>query len=103
VEYFEYPEIQAVLASVNRNTADGRRGYVLLATMFNTGACVQEIVTLCVRELQLEKPDSTAKVARSACARCGPRPARSDEPWWRNGVATFRLSKPCSGIIVVNA
>jgi len=54
VEYFEYHEIQAVLAGVNRTTADGRRDYALLATMFNTGARVQEIVTLCVRDLQLE-------------------------------------------------
>lgn len=54
VEYFEYHEIQAVLASVDRTTADGRRDYALLATMFNTGARVQEIVTLCVRDLQLE-------------------------------------------------
>jgi len=54
IEYFEYDEIQAVLASVDRTTADGRRDYALLATMFNTGARVQEIVTLCVRDLQLE-------------------------------------------------
>lgn len=53
VEYFEYHEIQAVLASVDRTTADGRRDYALLATMFNTGARVQEIVTLDVRDLQL--------------------------------------------------
>src|SRR6266480_4558856 len=37
IQYLEYDEIQAVLA-----------------TMFNTGARVQEIVTLCVRDLQLE-------------------------------------------------
>jgi integrase len=43
-----------VLASVDRTTVDGRRDYVLLATMFNTGARVQEIVTLCIRDLQLE-------------------------------------------------
>jgi site-specific recombinase XerC len=50
----EYDEIQAVLGSIDRTTADGRRDYVLLAIMFNTGARVQEIVTLCVRDLQLE-------------------------------------------------
>jgi len=56
VEYFEYDEIQAVLATVDRSTADGRRDYALLATMFNTGARVQEIVTLCVTDLRLEPP-----------------------------------------------
>ena len=54
IEYFDYPEIEAVLTSVDRTTADGRRGYALLATMFNTGARVHEIVAPCVRDLQLE-------------------------------------------------
>lgn len=54
IHYLEYDEIQVVLASVDRTTADGRRDYALLATMFNTGARVQEVVTLCVRDLQLE-------------------------------------------------
>jgi integrase/recombinase XerD len=54
IHYFEYDEIQAVLASVDRTTADGRRDYALLAIMFNTGARVQEIVTLCVHDLPLE-------------------------------------------------
>jgi integrase/recombinase XerD len=54
IEYFDYSEIEAVLASTNRTTADGRRDYALLATMFNTGARVQEIVALSVRDLQLD-------------------------------------------------
>jgi integrase/recombinase XerD len=54
IHYLEYEEIQAVLGSIDRTTTDGRRDYVLLAIMFNTGARVQEIVTLCVRDLQLE-------------------------------------------------
>ena len=45
VEYLEFAEIQAVLTTIDRTTADGRRDYALLATMFNTGARVQEIVT----------------------------------------------------------
>jgi len=54
VEYLEYEEIQAVLATIDRTTIDGRRDYALLATMFNTGARVQEIVTLRVGDLRLE-------------------------------------------------
>ena len=54
IDYFDYQEIEAVLATVNRTTADGRRDYALLATMFNTGARVQEIVAMCVRDLQLD-------------------------------------------------
>jgi site-specific recombinase XerD len=54
IEYFDYQEIEAVFAGVDRTTVDGRRDYAPLATMFNTGAPVQEIVALWVRDLQLE-------------------------------------------------
>jgi integrase/recombinase XerD len=56
VEYLEFEEIQAVLTTIDRTTADGRRDYALLATMFNTGARVQEIVTLRVFDVQLHTP-----------------------------------------------
>jgi integrase/recombinase XerD len=42
VEYLEFEEIQAVLTTIDRTTADGRRDYALLATMFNTGARVKK-------------------------------------------------------------
>ena len=54
IDYFDYQEIEAVLASVHRTTANGRRDYALLATMFNTGARVQEVVAMSVRDLQLD-------------------------------------------------
>jgi site-specific recombinase XerD len=54
VEYLEYEEIQAVLATIDRTTPDGRRDYALLATMFNTGTRVQEVVTLRACDLHLE-------------------------------------------------
>ena len=56
VEYLEFAEIQAVLAAIDRSTTDGRRDYALLASMFNTGARVQEIVALRVADLRLESP-----------------------------------------------
>lgn len=56
VEYFEYEEIEAVLAAVDRTTLDGRRDYALLVTMFNTGARVQEILDLRPCDLQLIRP-----------------------------------------------
>jgi integrase/recombinase XerD len=56
IEYLEFDEIQAVLTTVDRTTVDGRRDYALLATMFNTGARVQEIVSLRVGDVRLDMP-----------------------------------------------
>lgn len=56
IDYLEYEEVCAVLTSIDRTTRDGRRDYALLALMFNTGARVQEIVDLGVRDLQLDSP-----------------------------------------------
>jgi site-specific recombinase XerD len=56
VDYLEFEEIQAILAGIDRSSPDGRRDFVLLATMFNTGARVQEILDLRPCDLQLERP-----------------------------------------------
>ena len=56
IEYLEYEELQAVLSTVDRSSAHGQRDYALLATLFNTGARVQEILDLRARDLQLTKP-----------------------------------------------
>jgi site-specific recombinase XerD len=56
VEYLEFAEIQAVLAAIDRSTTKGRRDYAMLASMFNTGARVQEIVTLRVADLRVDPP-----------------------------------------------
>jgi integrase/recombinase XerD len=56
IEYLEFDEIQAVLTAIDRNTVDGRRDYALLATMFNTGARVQEIVSLRIGDVRFDKP-----------------------------------------------
>jgi integrase/recombinase XerD len=56
IEYLEYEEIQQVLSAVDRSTSDGRRDYLLLALLFNTGARVQEILDLRAIDLQLTKP-----------------------------------------------
>ncbi len=56
IDYLDYEEIDSILKAVNRTTPQGIRDYALLATMFNTGGRVQEIVNLRVRDLQLIKP-----------------------------------------------
>jgi len=56
IDYLEYEEIDSILKAIDRTTPQGTRDYALLATMFNTGGRVQEIVDLRVRDLQLIKP-----------------------------------------------
>ncbi|MGA8441153.1 MAG: tyrosine-type recombinase/integrase [Candidatus Sulfotelmatobacter sp.] len=56
IEYLERGEIEVILSRISRASPDGRRDYALLATMFNTGARVQEIVDLRARDLQLIRP-----------------------------------------------
>lgn len=54
--YLDVDEIHAVLDSVNRKTLAGRRDYVLLYLLYNTGARVQEICDLKVESLRLANP-----------------------------------------------
>jgi integrase/recombinase XerD len=56
MEYLEHHEIDRLLAAVDRTTPAGRRDYTLLATLFNTGARVQELLDVRVTDLQLTTP-----------------------------------------------
>jgi site-specific recombinase XerD len=56
IAYLEYAELAAVLTAVDRTTPAGPRDYTLLATLFNTGARVQELLDLRVQDLQLTPP-----------------------------------------------
>jgi integrase/recombinase XerD len=56
IDYLEWEEIESVLKAIDRTTPQGVRDYALLATMFNTGARVQEIADLRACDLQLTRP-----------------------------------------------
>ena len=56
IEYLEKTEIAALLASIDRKTPAGRRDYAMFSLMFNTGARVQEILCLRLRDIRLEPP-----------------------------------------------
>ena len=58
IEYLDFEELTAVLQEVDHSRADGRRDYLLLILMFNTGARVQEIVDLRANDLHLSPPFS---------------------------------------------
>ena len=58
IQHLEFAEIQALLDAINRSTHDGRRDFVLLSLLFNTGARVSEIVGLKASDLRLTVPAS---------------------------------------------
>jgi len=56
IEYLESGEVKALLESIDRASPLGQRDYALFALMFNTGARVQEILNLRIRDLRLDPP-----------------------------------------------
>lgn len=56
IDYLERAEIEAVLQSIDRGNALGRRDYALFALMFNTGARVQEALDVRRRDVRLDAP-----------------------------------------------
>ena len=58
IDYLEAEELRTLLEQIDRRTTWGRRDYVLLALMFNTGARVQEVVALQTTDLRLTSPPS---------------------------------------------
>lgn len=56
VEHLNADALQAMLAQPDRTTADGRRDAALLTLLYDTGARVQELIDLVVRNIRLETP-----------------------------------------------
>ena len=72
IDYLEYDEIQEILNVIDRKTPKGRRDYAILATMFNTGARVQEILNIRACDLQLTKPYQIQLFGKGRKQRCCP-------------------------------
>lgn len=72
IDYLEHEEIEAVLATVDRTTPAGRRDYTLLATLFNTGARVQELLDVRATDLQLTTPHQVRLVGKGRKPRTCP-------------------------------
>jgi site-specific recombinase XerD len=56
IEYLDRYELDALLKSIDRSTATGRRDYALFALMFNTGARVQEVLDLRPADIRFDSP-----------------------------------------------
>jgi len=58
IPYLTPDALQAILAQPNRATRKGRRDATLLALLYDTGARVQELVDLRVRDVRLDAPST---------------------------------------------
>jgi integrase/recombinase XerD len=58
IDYLQADELRVILDGIDRSTENGQRDGVLLTLMFNTGARVQEVVTLRPADLRLVTPPS---------------------------------------------
>ena len=56
MEYLSAEQLKSILAQPDTSTKDGRRDMVLLSLLYDSGARVQEICDLRVRDVRLQKP-----------------------------------------------
>jgi site-specific recombinase XerD len=56
VEHLAADGVKALLDAIDRGTPSGERDFALLALMFNTGARVQEVLDLRLRDVRLDPP-----------------------------------------------
>ncbi|MEA3212300.1 MAG: hypothetical protein QOE70_5357 [Chthoniobacter sp.] len=72
VEYLEASEVAAILKAIDQSTPAGRRDCVLLTVMFNTGARVQEVVSLQTTDFRLAPPPTVTFLAKGRKERICP-------------------------------
>lgn len=72
VDYLDTDELRRVLEAVDRSTRMGQRDYLLLTVLFNTGARVQEVVSLNTADVRLIPPASIKFLAKGRKERLCP-------------------------------
>ena len=64
IDYLETDEVEALLSAIDRKTISGERDYALFSLMFNTGARVQEVLNLRVRDVRFDTPHQVRLVGK---------------------------------------
>jgi len=72
IDYLESDEVEALLAKIDRSSDAGQRDYALFALMLNTGARVQEVLNLRVRDVRFDAPQQVRLVGKGNKVRLCP-------------------------------
>jgi site-specific recombinase XerD len=72
VKYLPVEDLKIILAQPDLNTPEGRRDVVLLSLLYDTGARVQEIIDISVRDIRLETPAQATLHGKGNKARAVP-------------------------------
>ena len=56
IDYLETEEVTAIFKQPDRSTLEGQRDHALLALLYNTGARIQEALSLCPNNVRLDSP-----------------------------------------------
>lgn len=72
IEYPESGDIRGLLGHIDRRTPSGQRDYALFTLMCNTGARVQEVLNVRIRDLRLEPPEQVRLHGKGAKIRLCP-------------------------------
>lgn len=72
IEYPESGDIRGLLEHIDRRTPAGQRDYALFTLMCNTGARVQEVLNVRIRDLRLEPPEQVRLHGKGAKIRLCP-------------------------------
>lgn len=67
-----FNEVEALLAKIDRSSPAGQRDYALFALMLNTGARVQEVLNLTVRDVRFDSPQQVRIVGKGNKVRLCP-------------------------------
>ena len=101
IDYLEREEIDAILKAIDRTTPQGTRNYALLATMFNTGARVQEIADLQASDLQLAKPFQVRFFGKECHSYCISRRPRYETTGKHTGQQACDLAFSLADVLLV--
>lgn len=69
IQYLEKDEMNELLAAPDRNTVQGRRDYILLLFMYNTGARASEVANLKIGHVKIESASKISQVLISGKGR----------------------------------